>query len=69
MESDYRYYSRRAAEESQRAGRAVTPAARARHLELADLFSKRAEQRAIHNVMARIKTMSPRPRLLVGAED
>jgi hypothetical protein len=46
MESDIRYYSRRAAEESLRARHAVTTAARERHLELASLFSIKAEQRA-----------------------
>ncbi len=45
MESDHRYYARRAAEEQRRAATAVTPAARARHIELADLFSRKAEQR------------------------
>ena len=44
MESDIRYYSRRAAEESQRARKAVTNAARERHLELASLFSVKAER-------------------------
>jgi hypothetical protein len=46
MESDFRYYSRRAAEEQCRAARAVTPEARARHYELASLFSARATQPA-----------------------
>jgi hypothetical protein len=46
MESDYRYYSRRAAEEQRRATHAVTPAARERHRELADLFARKAEIRA-----------------------
>lgn len=45
MESDHRYYARRAAEEQRRAANAVTAAARARHSELADLFSRKAEQR------------------------
>jgi hypothetical protein len=45
MESDFRYYSRRAAEESARARHAVTNAARERHMELANLFSLKAEQR------------------------
>jgi hypothetical protein len=45
MESDYRYYSRRAAEESRRARHAVTLAARERHLELATLFQTKAIQR------------------------
>jgi len=47
MESDYRYYTRRAAEESLRARKAVTNAARERHLELANLFAVKAEQRAL----------------------
>jgi hypothetical protein len=50
MESDHRYYSRRAAEESQRARKAITNAARERHLELASLFSLKAEQRSLELV-------------------
>lgn len=46
MESDYRYYCRRAAEERRRAARAVTPEARERHDELACLFARKAAQRA-----------------------
>ena len=45
MESDFRYYSRRAAEEQARAARAVTQEARDRHRELAKLFSAKAVQR------------------------
>lgn len=45
MESDARYYSRRALEEQRRAAHAITPAARERHRELAILFEKRAAQR------------------------
>ena len=45
MESDFRYYSRRAAEEQGRAQRAVTPEARERHHELASLFAAKAAQR------------------------
>ena len=45
MESDQRYYSRRAAEEQMRAARAVTPEARERHSELASLFAAKAAQR------------------------
>ena len=45
MESDYRYYSRRAAEEQRRAARAVTSEARDRHRELATLFASKASQR------------------------
>ena len=44
MESDFRYYSRRAAEESLRARKAVTTAARERHLELASIFANKAER-------------------------
>ena len=46
MESDYRYYCRRAAEEKRAAARALTSAARERHRELATLFSLKADQRA-----------------------
>ena len=42
MESDQRYYSRRAAEEQRRAARAVTAEARERHRELASLFANKA---------------------------
>jgi hypothetical protein len=42
MESDQRYYARRAAEERQRARHAVTPAARERHSQLADIFAVKA---------------------------
>jgi hypothetical protein len=53
MESDHRYYSRRAAEESLRARKAVTNAARERHLELATLFTRKAEQRSVELVASR----------------
>ena len=52
MESDYRYYSRRAAEENLRARKAVTSAARERHLELASLFANKAAQRSVDLVAA-----------------
>lgn len=42
MESDFRYYSRRAAEERSRAARAITDEARSRHHELAALFAAKA---------------------------
>jgi hypothetical protein len=42
MESDQRYYSRRAAEEQRRAAHAVTAEARERHRELASLFARKA---------------------------
>ncbi len=44
MESDQRYYARRAAEESCRARRALTVAARERHSQLADTFLVKARQ-------------------------
>jgi hypothetical protein len=44
MESDFRYYTRRAAEERRRAMHAVTEAARERHLELAQSFAFKAAQ-------------------------
>ena len=44
MESDHRYYSRRAAEELRRARHAITAEARERHHELASLFSGKANQ-------------------------
>ncbi len=50
MESDHRYYQRRAAEERRAAERAVTAAARERHRELASLFAGKAEQRASRRV-------------------
>lgn len=46
MESDHRYYARRAAEEERRAAHAITPAARQRHRELAQLFAHKAEHGA-----------------------
>lgn len=42
MESDHRYFMRRAAEEQRRARHAVTQAARERHKELAELFATKA---------------------------
>jgi len=45
MESDHRYYLRRASEERRAAARAITEAARVRHAELATLFAFKAEQR------------------------
>ena len=42
MDSDFRFYTRRAAEETARADRSVTPAARDRHRQLASEFAKRA---------------------------
>ncbi|HTU11315.1 MAG TPA: hypothetical protein VMG08_10510 [Allosphingosinicella sp.] len=42
MESDHRYFMRRAAEEQRRARHAVTQAAKERHRELAELFATKA---------------------------
>ncbi|WP_165356617.1 hypothetical protein [Sphingosinicella sp. BN140058] len=44
MESNYRYYQRRANEELRAASRAITPEAQARRQALAASFSKLAEQ-------------------------
>ena len=44
MESNHRYYQRRALEELQAAARAVTPEARARRHALADSFARKAAQ-------------------------
>lgn len=55
MESDHRYYTRRAAEEERRAAHAVTQAARERHRELADMFQRKAEQRSIQPPQAAIR--------------
>ena len=41
MESDLRYYARRASEEARAAARAITPAAQARRLMLAAEFNRR----------------------------
>jgi hypothetical protein len=47
MESNARYYSRRAHEESRAAMRAMTPQAQAWHRQLADDFARKAEQFAM----------------------
>jgi hypothetical protein len=44
MESNQRYYQRRAVEELRAAARAVTPEARARRHALADMFAQKAVQ-------------------------
>jgi hypothetical protein len=44
MESDHRYYARRAVEELRAAARAITPEARARRHALAEMFSQKARQ-------------------------
>lgn len=41
MESDLRYYVRRASEEARAAARAITPAAQERRLMLAEQFNRR----------------------------
>jgi len=55
MESDYRYYSRRAAEEQRRARFAVTDEARERHSELATLFASKAAARVRVDVLTRLR--------------
>lgn len=47
MESNYRYYQRRANEELRAASRAVTPEAQARRQALAASFAKLAEQHQV----------------------
>lgn len=42
VESDHRYFMRRAAEEQRRARHAVTQAAKERHAELAEIFAGKA---------------------------
>lgn len=44
VESDHRYFLRRAAEEQRRARHAVTAAAKERHKELAELFATKAKR-------------------------
>ena len=44
MESNQRYYARRASEEMRAAERAVTPEGRARRRALAELFEKKARE-------------------------
>ncbi len=56
MESDKRYFLRRAAEEQRRARHAVTPAARERHSELASLFANKAAKRARLEELELIRT-------------
>jgi hypothetical protein len=55
MESDFRYFSRRAAEERRRAKFAITDAARERHKELANLFASKAAQHIRLDVLARLR--------------
>jgi Holliday junction resolvase-like predicted endonuclease len=55
MESDFRYFSRRAAEERRRAQFAITPEAQQRHKELANLFASKAADRVRLDVMAQLR--------------
>jgi hypothetical protein len=54
MESDFRYFSRRAAEERRRAQFAITQEARQRHDELADMFASKAAHGAGIDVLTRL---------------
>ncbi|HEX8574215.1 MAG TPA: hypothetical protein VF759_15850 [Allosphingosinicella sp.] len=53
MESNERYYARRAVEELRALERAVTPEARARRLALAEAFQLKARQCGREAIMAR----------------
>jgi len=55
MESDFRYYSRRAAEERRRAKFALTAEAQERHRELANLFATKAAHNVRLEVLARLR--------------
>jgi len=44
MESNLRYYERRATEEFRAAARAITPAAQARRTALAEMFAQKAQE-------------------------
>jgi hypothetical protein len=44
MESNQRYYARRASEERRAAARAITPEAGARRLALAEMFARKADE-------------------------
>jgi hypothetical protein len=44
MESNQRYYARRAVEELRAADRAITPEAQARRRQLAEMFRQKAQQ-------------------------
>jgi hypothetical protein len=54
MESDFRYFSRRAAEERRRAQFAITPEAQSRHEELADMFAAKAAQGVHREVLTQL---------------
>ena len=55
MESDFRYFSRRAAEERRRAQFAITPEAQERHNELADMFAAKAAHGVRLEVLAQLR--------------
>jgi Holliday junction resolvase-like predicted endonuclease len=55
MESDFRYFSRRAAEERRRAQFAITPEAQERHNELANMFASKAAQRVRLDVLTPLR--------------
>ena len=54
MESDFRYFTRRAAEERRRAQFAVTSEARERHAQLADMFASKAASRVRHEAVTQL---------------
>jgi hypothetical protein len=60
MESDQRYYWRRAAEEIAAASRAVTPAARLRHQELAETYVRRLRDLSTEG-LERLERQLPQP--------
>ena len=55
MESDFRYFSRRAAEERRRAQFAITPEAQERHSELAAMFAAKAAHGVRVEVLTRLR--------------
>ena len=55
MESDFRYFTRRAAEERRRAQFAITPEAQERHSELAAMFAAKAAHGVRVEVVARLR--------------
>ena len=55
MESDFRYFTRRAAEERRRAQFAITMEARERHAELADMFAAKAARDVRVEVLTRLR--------------
>ncbi|HYJ84252.1 MAG TPA: hypothetical protein VEW26_15580 [Allosphingosinicella sp.] len=59
MESNERYYARRAVEELRALERAVTPEARARRLALAEAFQLKARQCRLETLGGREAMVSP----------